>query len=162
MGTTIGPLAVRRSVWINAPPERVWREFETFERFAAWFGTGHELITYEPWVGGWVEIDCGPSGGKYPTRFGGNVVVFDPPNELTFEDAWIPDIGWDAPMLLTLRLTPHLDGTHVELFVHRFEGLGPTGPGEHRGYEGGWTTLQLNHLKRIVEAADAANRPEEG
>lgn len=155
MVVSIGPLAVRRSVWIDAPQERVWQEFETFERFAAWFGTGHDLITYEPREGGWVELDCGPLEGGHPGRFGGKVVVWDPPNELTFEDAWIPDIGWDAPMLLTLRLTSHLGGTHVELFVHAFERLGPKGTDAHRGYEGGWTTLQLNNLKQIVEGAPA-------
>jgi uncharacterized protein YndB with AHSA1/START domain len=159
MSTPIGALAVRRSVWIDATQERVWEEFTTFERFSAWFGTGHEVVTYEPWEGGWVEIDCGPvdethpTGPGNPSRFGGRVLGFDPPNELTFEDAWIPDIGWDAPMLLTLRLTPHLGGTHVELFVHGFEHLGPTGTRAHRGYEGGWTTLQLNNLKSLVEAS---------
>jgi uncharacterized protein YndB with AHSA1/START domain len=150
VGTQIGPLAVRRSIWINASPERVWREFETFERMRAWFGTGHRLVTYEPCEGGWVVLEI-DANGDYPTRFGGKVVVFDPPKELTFEDAWIPDVGWDAPMLLTLRLTPHLGGTHVELFVHQFERLGSSGPDEHRGYEGGWTSRQLNRLKAIVE-----------
>jgi uncharacterized protein YndB with AHSA1/START domain len=152
VGTPIGPLAVRRSVWINASPDRVWREFETFVRMRAWFGTGHRLVTYEPREGGWVELEIDASAG-HPTRFGGKIVVFEPPRELTFEDAWIPDIGWAAPMLLTLRLTPHLGGTHVELFVHQFERLGPSGPDEHRGFEGGWTTRQLNRLKVIVEGA---------
>ena len=47
MATEIGPLAVRRSIWIDAPPERVWHEFEDFERMRRWFGTGHTLIRYE-------------------------------------------------------------------------------------------------------------------
>jgi uncharacterized protein YndB with AHSA1/START domain len=151
VGTHIGPLAVRRSVWINAGPDRVWREFETLERMRAWFGTGHRLVTYEPREGGWVELEIDAPAG-HPTRFGGKVLVFEPPCELTFEDAWIPDIGWEAPMLLTLRLTPHLGGTHVELFVHQFERLGPSGPDAHRGYEGGWTSRQLNRLKDTIEA----------
>ena len=32
--------------WSNAG------EFETFERMAAWFGTGHRLVRYEPHLGG--------------------------------------------------------------------------------------------------------------
>ncbi len=43
MGITISLLNVRRSILIQAPPERVWQEFESFDRFAAWFGLGHEL-----------------------------------------------------------------------------------------------------------------------
>ena len=57
MGTEIGRLAVRRSILIKAPPERIWREFESFERMKAWFGTGHTLLKYEPRVGGWVELE---------------------------------------------------------------------------------------------------------
>ena len=61
MGVTIGPLAMRRSIWINASPERVWEEFTTFERMKAWFGTGHTLTAYEPRLGGYVETDAGES-----------------------------------------------------------------------------------------------------
>lgn len=88
MGADIGPLAVRRSIWINATPERVWQEFESYERMKAWFGTGHELVTYEPRVGGWVETYAGPASEEHPwpLRFGGRIVVLDPPRELTFEN----------------------------------------------------------------------------
>lgn len=54
-------------------------------------------------------------------------------------------------MLITTRLSEHLGGTHVEFLVHGFEQLGERGTDIHRGVEGGWTTLQLNHLKRLVE-----------
>jgi uncharacterized protein YndB with AHSA1/START domain len=149
MPTEIGPLSVRRSIWIDATPERVWDEFGSLEKMRAWFGTGHKLLQYEPRKGGRVELDCADEG-EPPMRFGGKILVYDPPHELTFEDAWIPPI-WDAPMLLTIRLTPHIGGTNVELFVHAFERLGPPGPDAHRGYEGGWTIRQLNELRQIVE-----------
>jgi uncharacterized protein YndB with AHSA1/START domain len=150
MPTPIGTLAIRRSIWINASPDRVWEEFTSFERMQAWFGSGHRLVQYEPQVGGWVELEV-DRDGPGPTRFGGKVLVFDPGRELTFEDRWIPDEGWDGPMLLTIRLTPHLGGTHVELFVHNFEQTGASGPENHRGFERGWTTRQLEALKSRVE-----------
>ena len=59
MGTEIGPLAVRRSIWIDASPARVWEEFEELERMRRWFGTGHTLVRYEPRVGAEVETDAG-------------------------------------------------------------------------------------------------------
>jgi uncharacterized protein YndB with AHSA1/START domain len=40
MGITIGLLNVRRSILINALPQRVWCEFEAFDRIGAWFGQG--------------------------------------------------------------------------------------------------------------------------
>ena len=33
MGTEIGPLAVRRSIWFDAKTEHVWEEFATFDRY---------------------------------------------------------------------------------------------------------------------------------
>jgi uncharacterized protein YndB with AHSA1/START domain len=147
MGTEIGPFAVRRSIWIDAPPENVWQEFESFELMADWYGTGHALVKYEPEVGGWVETDAGGEG----LRFAGRVTVFDPGRELTFEQQWL-DHDWTAPSLITLRLTPVRGGTLVELFHHGFERVGGD-PGELlRGFENGWTLLQLEALSARLTA----------
>ncbi len=163
MGVEIGQLAVRRSIFIKAPPERVWREFESLERMQAWFGTGHTLLKYEPRVGGWVELEIEPEGNA--VRFGGRVTVFEPPRELTFENDWLspPDAmtaafgeewrTWAGPSLITLRLTPALGGTVVELFHHGFERSPDKAAEMLRGYEGGWTIRQLDALRQIVEAA---------
>jgi uncharacterized protein YndB with AHSA1/START domain len=148
MATEIGPLAVRRSIWIDAPPGRVWEEFEDLERMRAWFGTGHTLVRYEPRVGGVVETDAGDLDGE-ALRFIGHVVVFDPPHELTFEQDWVGH-GWKAPPLLTIRLTALDAGTLVELFHHGFEALGPDAAENHRGFEGGWTMRQLDALRELV------------
>jgi uncharacterized protein YndB with AHSA1/START domain len=148
MATEIGPLAVRRSIWIDAPPERVWEEFGDLERMRRWFGTGHALVRYEPRVGAAVETDAGEHGDD-SLRFVGSVVVFDPPHELTFEQDWVGH-GWKAPPLVTLRLTPLDAGTLVELFHHGFEALGPDAAENHRGFEGGWTMRQLEALRHLV------------
>jgi uncharacterized protein YndB with AHSA1/START domain len=149
MATSIGPLSVRRSIWIDAAPGRVWEEFESLERMRAWFGTGHTLVNYEPRVGAEVETDAGELDGER-LLFVGRVVVFDPPRELTFEQDWIGH-GWKAPPLVTIRLRPLDDGTLVELFHHGFEALGPDAAEEHRGFEGGWTIRQLEALRERVE-----------
>ena len=150
MGTEIGTLAIRRSIHINAPPERVWQEFESFERMKAWFGTGHTLTKYEPWVGGMVETDAGEWKGERLV-FGGRMIVFDPPREVTWDERLVGN-GWAAPPLMTIRLTPALGGTLVELFSHMLERTGPKAAEEHAGFEGGWTMLQLEALRKIVEA----------
>lgn len=151
MATTIGLLAVRRSILVNATPERVWEEFGSLERMRLWFGTGHTLLTYEPRVGGMVELFVMHEGRE--RHFGGRITVFEPRRELTFENQWIPnDEGWDAPSLLTIRLTSALGGTIVELFHHGLERIGPRAAENHRGFEGGWSTRQLEALREIVEA----------
>ena len=63
MGITIGPLHMRRSIFIEASPSRVWEEFESKERLEAWFGTGHAIVAYEPEAGGLVDIDMQPRSG---------------------------------------------------------------------------------------------------
>jgi uncharacterized protein YndB with AHSA1/START domain len=150
MGTEIGPLAVRRSIWIDAKPERVWEEFETYERMKQWFGTGHVLVAYEPRVGGLVETDPSAMQGE-PLRFAGRVTVLDPPRELSFEQDWLGH-GWAAPLVITIRLTSALNGTLVELFHHGFERLGADAADNHRGFESGWGTGQLEELRERVEA----------
>lgn len=150
MATEIGVLAVRRSAWIADSPQRVWQEFESFERFSDWFGTGHELIAYEPYVGGRLEFESGPG-----ERWGGDILVYEPHRELTFEDGYVPRTSPQA-LLITIRLSEHLGGTHVEFFVHGFEQLADRGGDRLQGLEAGWTTLQLNNLKKIAEAVEEA------
>jgi uncharacterized protein YndB with AHSA1/START domain len=148
MATEIGPLCVRRSIWIDAVAERVWEEFGSLERMQRWFGTGHSLVRYEPRVGADVETDAGQLDGD-ALRFVGRVVVFDPPRELTFEQDWIGH-GWKAAPLVTIRLTPLDGGTLVELFHHGFEALGADAAENHRGFEGGWTMRQLDALHELI------------
>src|SRR5262245_27966190 len=148
--TEVGALNVRRSILINAKPERVWREFETFERMAAWWGTGHTLEVYEPREGGHIEMEVEVEGEM--RRFGGRTLVFDPPRELTFEDQWVPAREWKVPVFITLRLTEHESGTLVELLVHGFERFGAEAAERHRGLERGWSTRQLEVLRETVES----------
>ncbi len=146
----ISPLSVRRSILIQATPERVWKEFDTFERMAAWWGTGHTLVAYEPRAGGHIEMEVEVDGEM--RRFGGPISVFDPGREITFEDNWIPPREWRVPVAITIRLTPSHGGTLVELFVHGFEAFGDEAAERHRGLEKGWSVRQLEGLRAIVEA----------
>jgi uncharacterized protein YndB with AHSA1/START domain len=110
----------------------------------AWYGVGHKLLSYEPRVGAEVLTDVGGDG----FQFVGNVRVFDPPRELTFEQQWVGK-DWPGPVLITIRLTPCAKGTHVELFQHGFEQFDD--PGEtHYGFESAWDLTQLTKLRERV------------
>jgi uncharacterized protein YndB with AHSA1/START domain len=95
-----------------------------------------------------VETDAGESDGE-ALRFGGRVLVVDPPHELTFAQDWVGH-GWTAPPLITIRLTPLDSGTLVELSHHGFDALGADGADNHRGFEGGWTMRQLEALHELI------------
>lgn len=149
MGLQIGALHVRRSVFVRAAPERVWEEFESFERIAGWLDLGHALHTLEPWVGGQADLSVVIDGEA--RHFGGQVLVCEPARELSFESNWATPHDWPVPMLWTVRLTPLYEGTHVELIHHGFERLGRDAADALEGYEGGWDIKHLKALRSIVE-----------
>ena len=135
MGLTIGSLQVRRSILIEAPPARVWQEFESFERISAWLNLGHELHVFEPRVGGDVRMSVEIDGER--RHYGGPVLIFDPECEVSFE---------------TIRLTPHYDATMIEIFHHGFERMGADGADNLQGYESGWDIRHLKALRAVVES----------
>jgi uncharacterized protein YndB with AHSA1/START domain len=150
-----GALLIRRSIVINATPQRVWQELETHERFAGWWGVDTdvlktEVLRWEPYVGGWFENRGTHSGA--PINFKGQIVAVDPPHEITFE--WMaPERGWTEPTYITIRLTALADGTLVEILHHGWERLGQGGAELHRGFERGWSLAELEALRARAEAA---------
>ncbi len=152
MGTEIGVLHVRRSCLVQATADRVWEEFTSFERLAAWFGTGHQLDVYDPGVGGQIRLHVEIEGAKQ--AFGGTVLVYEPGRELSFSNNWESG-GWPVPTTITFRLTSVYDGCLVELFHHGFERLGSDAAAELEGYESGWDAHHLEALRAIVEGTGA-------
>jgi len=153
MGLTIGTLHVRRSILILAAPERVWEEFTTAERIAAWLDRGHTLHSIEPRLGGRAEMSVEIDGVR--RHYGGPVIVCDPPREMSFQIVWREP--WEAvyataiPSYWTFRLSPIYDGTLVELFHHGFELTGAHAAANLEGYEQGWDVKHLTALRGVVE-----------
>jgi uncharacterized protein YndB with AHSA1/START domain len=153
-------LVMRRSIFIKAAPERVWREFETHERMSRWFGgktdTVQQRVTrYEPGVAGWLEIEAEwTHETPGACHLGGKIVAFDPPREMTVEwHSLLPESAWPEPTFVTFRLTAALRGTVVEILQHGFERCGESAAQHHREAEGGWNLMELEALRTIVEAA---------
>jgi uncharacterized protein YndB with AHSA1/START domain len=149
------PFVVRRSILVKAIPERVWREFESFERFSAWWNTDlpdrkEYVRAYEPRVGGRVEMPCSWDGGS--CVFVGNITSFEPQRELTWELSQ-EGVEWLAPTYVTVRLTPNAYGTLVEVLHHGFEKIGAAVVDQFHAFEGGWDLRELRGLREMVEAA---------
>lgn len=153
MGLAIGALHVRRSIFIHAGPERVWEEFTTADRIAAWLDRGHTLHSIEPRLGGCAEMSVEIGGER--RRYGGPLIVYDRPHEMSLEITWREP--WDAvyasaiPSYWTFRLNLLYSGTLVELFHHGFELTGPDAADNLEGYEEGWDVKHLKALRGIVE-----------
>jgi uncharacterized protein YndB with AHSA1/START domain len=163
--TKSGELAVRRSIQIDAPPERVWQEFASQERMSQWYTTaggvemGARRLAYEPRVGGIFETE-GVHAGVTSFLFTGKVLVFEPPRELTVEMGAVrmgdDPPNWPAPTLVTFLLT-RLEGDRcsVEIVHHGFEALGDIARDMYDGFEGGWNLEQVKALRSIVETGRA-------
>ncbi len=149
MGVAIGSLFVRRSIFIKATPDRVWKEFESFDRIQTWLNLGHKLHSFDTKVGGKVQLSVEIDGEE--RFYGGSVLVFEPEREVSFESQWQEPYAWPVPTLWTIRLTAMYGGTHVEIFHHGFERLGADAADNLEGYEQGWDIKHLKALREIVE-----------
>lgn len=161
--TQIGKLAVRRSIEINASPERVWQEFASEKRFRLWYtdADGAPLdckkVVYEPRVGGTFRTEGYHEwqGGKQTFGFTGSVLVFDPPRELTVEMKAI-HINWQGVCYLTFLVTPVAGGrTRVEIIQHGFESFGDGAENWYNAFESGWNMDVPNALRNLVETGRA-------
>src|SRR4029453_16941166 len=136
MGLDIGKLAVRRSIFVHAPPERVWREFETADRIGAWLDRGHKLHSIDPRRGGLVDMSVELDGRRRHYR--GPILVFDAPNEMSLEirgaEPGEARSQNPTPSYWTFRRTPLYSGTLVELFHHGFELTGSEAADNLEGY----------------------------
>ena len=152
------PLRVRRYIHVSRGPNELWGAFLTKESMEQWWGAkpgtpeagtaqGQFLDVYEPRAGGCIQMAVMWEAKR--VSYGGTIQVFEAGKELTFESNWIPNRGWAAPTFVTIRLSPALAGTLVELFHHGFEHTGANAAAEHAGYETGWGMTQLNALKQI-------------
>jgi uncharacterized protein YndB with AHSA1/START domain len=155
---TIAP--VRRSILVQAPPERAFRVFT--EGFATWWPASHSIVEggygtaiIEPAEGGrWYER--GKTGAECDW---GRVLAYEPPARLLL--SWQLDgefeLDPDESKASRVEVTfaPEGDGTRVELVHGGFERRGEGGEGVARGVagEGGWSGL----LARYAEVAAQAS-----
>jgi uncharacterized protein YndB with AHSA1/START domain len=149
MGLQISHLHVRRSAFIAASPERIWREFESFEGICSWLNLGHAIHTFETKPAGRVRMSVVIEGERH--GFGGSVIVWEPGRELSFTSQWDGTFAWPQPTLWTIRLTALYDGTLVEILHHGFERAGVDAGEQLESYESGWDNKHLMALRRIVE-----------
>ena len=156
---TIAP--VRRSVFVQAPPERAFEVFT--EGFAGWWPASHSVLEggqeaaiIETAEGGrWYER--GPGGEECDW---GRVLAFEPPRRLVLswllDEKFDPDPDESKASEVEVTFTPEGDGTRVELVHSGFERRGgEAGEGVAAGVagEGGWSGL----LARYAEVAQASS-----
>lgn len=108
-------LAVERTIWINAPRERVWKAITTPEQINRWWGGDHwEFSALE--VGGIVKF------GDPDDLMIATIDVVEPPRQFTIQ--WPPQAQYhNIIMYTTYVLTEENGGTRVNVRETGFEAL---------------------------------------
>ena len=142
---TITPAAIRKTIEVNAPPERAFTVFAT--RMGDWWHKEHSIarettqkdVVIEPRVGGrWFEV--GSDGSEHQW---GRVIAYDPPRrlvlawQLTREFQYDPDFETTVEVLFEAK-----DGETIVHFEHRdLERMGAGAVETLESMDGGWRFL---------------------
>jgi uncharacterized protein YndB with AHSA1/START domain len=142
-------LAVNQETVVKATAQAIWDKMATGDGMKNWLGPSE----YEAKAGGKIVFNVNEGDTRY-VMFG-EVVTYDPPNELAFTwtEQTVGGRTWDASTLVTITLTPENEGTRVRLVHSGFEQLpADIAQKEYEGYVHGWEIRKvLDYLKSTVE-----------
>jgi uncharacterized protein YndB with AHSA1/START domain len=106
-------LIVERSIWINAPRERVWRAVTESEPITAWWG--------DPWDITALHVGAPIRFGAEPNVIIATIETLDPLRE--FKIRWPRTPHSPADMSTTFLLADEDGGTRVTIIEAGYEGL---------------------------------------
>lgn len=130
---------IRKTILLDAPMEKVWKQISTAEGIAQWFMPS----TFEPMLGHEFILEAGPFG-KSKCK----VTEIDPPNMLSFT--------WDKDWLLTFQLEEKEGQTEFTLIHGGWKDGEKTSFGEEHymvrdRMDQGWSGI-VNKLASVVQA----------
>lgn len=143
-GFLMEPQILKRSIWIDAPRERVWKAVSDPAQIAQWFAIG---------------VEFSQKGDTLSIRMDGVDVdvavieVIDPPRELTTRS--LPD----RLMTTSYILEEENGGTRISVIEKGFEGLSPDEREKRLAQDAGGWEMALENLKAYIDGRELP-RPE--
>jgi len=146
MTAQIRPAPVRKSIRVNATPDRAFDVFTS--GIGRWWPKSHKIgqadldrPVIEPRAGGrWYELDVDGSECEL-----GKVAVWEPPSRLILIWQLTPEFSFDPDLITEVEITftPDGDGTVVDLEHRDLERMGDQAEAmaETVGGPGGWPAL---------------------
>jgi uncharacterized protein YndB with AHSA1/START domain len=137
---------IRRSTFIQAPIDRVWRAISDHREFGEWF----KVALDQPFEAGKLSTGHITYPGYEHLKWNAEVVVVEPPHRLSFR--WHPyaidpdfDYSNEPTTLVEFTLTERDGGTNVEVVESGFDALPATRRDEaFRSNSGGWEEQMVN------------------
>ncbi|MFN8374412.1 MAG: SRPBCC domain-containing protein [Anaerolineae bacterium] len=140
------PLTVERSIWINAPRERVWRAITETEQIMRWWNKDDRWEIPALRVGETIKFIF----GNPVTVMLATIDVVEPPHK--FSLLWPPQPQYhNLRMVLTYVLTEENGGTRVTVSETGFEALPDAVRQERFEKTGAGYTIVLHNLKTLLE-----------
>ena len=146
MSTQIRPAPVRKSINVNATPDRAFDVFTS--GIGRWWPKSHKIgqaeldrPVIEPWSGGrWYELDVDGTECEL-----GKVAVWEPPSRLVLIWQLTPEFTYDPDLIteVEVQFTPEGEGTRVDLEHRDLERMGEKADAmrETVSGPGGWPAL---------------------
>lgn len=146
MSTQIRPAPVRKSIHVDAPPQRAFDVFTA--GIGRWWPKSHKIgpadldrPIIEPREGGrWYELDVDGTECEV-----GKVAVWEPPSRLVLIWQLTPEFKYDPDLIteVEVRFTPEGNGTRVDLEHRDLERMGDKADAmrETVSGPGGWPGL---------------------
>ena len=137
--------AIERSIWIAAPPARVWRAITDPEQIAQWFSPGTSWDMTKLAVGGRLFVRDAESGAElYPQE----ITLLDEPHQLALRSIVDPP---ETPKLSLYTLREEAAGTRLTITHSGYE-LDPEGAREPAMEQNAFGFgMMLGNIKAVVE-----------
>lgn len=138
-------LSVERSVWINAPREKVWQALINPEMIEQWFSPGTAWQLSDLAVGGLLYVLDSATGEQLYTQ---RLTTVEPPHTLILATVVEPP----NPIFTThYSLTEHNQGTQLTLRYSGYEGLAENIRHQAMAENGTGFELMLGNIKALLE-----------
>lgn len=145
-------LGVERSIWINAPRERVWQALTDPVQIEAWFAPGTTFKMSGSSVGSRLYVENPEDGSEMYVQV---LEVSDPPRELVLRSQPEPP---ETSFVTHYRLETENQGTRLTVMLTGYEAL----PGDTRQpmmeENGSGFGMMLGNIKAVIEG-DALPQP---
>ncbi len=144
-------IAIERSIWIKATPERVWLALTDPEQVEQWFAPGTKFRSSGDGVGAKLYVEDPETGAEMYVQF---LEVVDRPHHLVLKSDAVPP---DPAFVTDYRLETEKDGTRLTMIYSGYEGL----PEDMRqqlmdGNAAGFD-LMMGNIKAFIEGTELPN-----
>lgn len=144
-------IALERTIWINAPRERVWEALTDPAQVAAWFAPGTTFKTGGTGVGARLYVEDPETGAEMYVQV---MEIYDPPRELIMRSQPEPP---ESAFTTHYLLEPEDNGTRLTLNFSGYEAVDAEVRDQLMNENGQGFELMLANIKAHIEGTPLPN-----